>query len=62
VIRPLAQPKPGTGALSGVVSMNGFSMRVTITYDGNKQGHLVTLDMLFGVKTLDQKLGAVMFG
>ena len=35
-------------------------MRVVMTYDGNKQGTLVTLDTLLGVKVLDKKLGAVM--
>jgi hypothetical protein len=62
VIRPLAAPRQGTGALSSVVNYNGASMRATITYDGTKQGHLVTLDMLMGVKVLDTDLGAVMLG
>jgi hypothetical protein len=62
VIRPLAIPKPGTGALSSVVSANGMSMRATITYDGYKQGHLVTLDFLAGIKVLDPNLGAVLLG
>lgn len=62
VTRPLALPKQGTGALSAVANFNGLSIRAVITYDGNKQGHLVTLDMLFGVKVLDPLLGAVMFG
>lgn len=62
VVRPLAPPKSGVGALSSVVNFNGFSMRAVITYDGNKQGHLITLDMLAGVKVLDAYLGSVMFG
>ena len=62
VVRPLALPKAGTGALSSVVNYNDLSMRATITYDGNKQGHLVTLDMLFGIAVLDHLLGAVMLG
>jgi len=62
VVRPLARPKPGTGALSAVVNWNGLSMRATITYDGNKQGHLVTLDMLAGIAVLDTRLGAVLLG
>lgn len=62
VTRPLAAPQAGTGALSFVASYNGLSMRVTITYDGRQQGHLVTCDMLCGVKVLDQRLGAVMLG
>jgi len=61
VTRPMAMPRQGTGALSAVVEFMGLSIRVTITYDGNKQGHLVTLDILAGVKVLDSALGAVMF-
>lgn len=62
VVRPLAMPRAGTGALSQSVSANGLSVRSTITYDGNKQGHLVTLDLLFGIALLDLKLGAVLLG
>lgn len=62
VSRPLALPMPGIGARAGVANFNGFSMRVTMTYDGNKQGTLVTVDTLMGVKVLDTLLGAVMFG
>jgi len=62
VVRPLALPAPGTGARSGVVNDGGISIRATITYNGEKQGHLVTLDMLYGVKVLDVNLGAVMLG
>jgi hypothetical protein len=61
VTRPLAQPRSGTGALSAVANYNGLSIRVTITYEGRKQGHLVTVDMLAGVKTLDARLGCVMY-
>lgn len=61
VTRPLAQPRSGTGALSAVANYNGLSIRVTITYEGRKQGHLVTVDMLAGVKTLDTRLGVVMY-
>lgn len=62
VSRPLAMPKAGTGALSSVINYNGLSIRATITYDGNKQGHLVTLDCLYGIKVLNTALGAVVFG
>ena len=61
VSRPLAAPAPGTGAASWVASANGLGVRVTITYQGYKQGHLVTVDMLCGVKVLDTDLGVVMF-
>lgn len=62
VIRPLAAPRAGVGALSSNVTYNGASMRATITYNGTKQGHLVTLDMLMGVKVLDSNLGCLLLG
>jgi hypothetical protein len=62
VSRPLAMPRAGVGALASVINFNGLSMRATITYDGNAQGHLVTLDMLFGVALLDVALGALCLG
>ncbi len=61
VVRPLAMPRAGVGALSAVINHNGLSMRATITYDGLNQGHLVTLDMLCGIAVLDVNLGAVLF-
>lgn len=62
VVRPLALPRAGAGAMGAVVNHNGLSMRAVITYDGTKQGHLVTLDMLCGIKVLDAHLGAVLLG
>jgi len=62
VSRPLAQPRAGSGAVSAVVNDDNLSMRATISYQGIKQGHLVTLDMLFGVAILDTNLGAVLLG
>lgn len=62
VTRPLALPMQGTGARAGVANYNGLSMRVVMTYDGNKQGTLVTLDSLLGIAKLDARLGAVLFG
>lgn len=59
VVRPLAAPRPGAGALSGIANYNNLAMRVTISYEGRGQGHLVTLDVLFGTKVLDEDLGAV---
>jgi hypothetical protein len=59
VNRPLAVPKV-QGVQSGVASYNGLSMRVTMTYDGDKQGTLVTMDLLCGVKVLDEDQGAVL--
>jgi hypothetical protein len=62
ISRPLAAPKRGTGALSAVMNYKGVGIRVTITYNGTKQGHLVTVDLLCGVKVLNSALGGVMFG
>lgn len=62
VIRPLAAPAAGIGVNSSVVSYNGLSMRATLTYDGVAQATRVTLDMLAGVKVLDEALGVVLFG
>lgn len=62
VTRPLNTPRAGTGALSSVANYNGLGLRVTITYDGKAQGHRVTLDMLAGVKMLDQSLGCPVLG
>lgn len=59
-IRPLALPRTGAGAIAGLANFNDLSMRTVITYDGEKQGHLVTLDFLAGIKVLDLDLGAVM--
>jgi len=61
VCRPLAQAPAGL-ALSSVQSANGASVRVTMTYNGLKQGTLVTVDLLCGIATLDTDLGAVLLG
>ena len=62
VTRPLAAPAPGTGALASVADFNGLSVRVVITYDGSKQGHLVTVDILGGIEVLDEDLGVCVLG
>jgi hypothetical protein len=59
VVRPLAT---ASGVESGVASYNGLSVRVTRSYQGKEQGHLITLDMLCGVKVLDEDQGAVLIG
>ena len=61
VSRPLAAAPAGL-ALSSVASANGIGVRVTITYDGVKQGVLVTVDLLMGLEILDTALGAVLIG
>jgi len=60
--RPLAMPRAGVGALSFVASYNGLTMRAVITYDGEAQGHRVTLDMLAGVAQFDSRLGFPVYG
>ena len=62
VNRPLALPRAGTGASAGVANYNNLALRTVITYDGKKQGHLVTLDMLAGVKVLNDNLAGVLIG
>lgn len=62
VTRPLVLPRPGTGAVGSVVSYNGLSVRVVMSYDGTKQGTLVTVDMLYGTAVLDTALGCVLLG
>jgi hypothetical protein len=62
VMRPLAPPRRGAGAISGTATFNGLAMRTTISYEGRGQGHLVTMDVLFGSKVLDTNLGACMLG
>lgn len=62
VCRPLALPMSGTGARSGEAEYNGLKMRVVFSYDARKQGTMVTVDMLLGIKLLDINLGAQMLG
>ena len=58
VNRPLVLP-PGVRA--AVQEYGSISMRVVITYDGNKQGQLVTVDTLMGTEVLNVDLGAIMY-
>lgn len=62
VSRPLPQPRAGTGAIARVISdpISKVSLRVTITYDGSRQGHLVTVDTLMGVGILQSAMGVPM--
>lgn len=64
VNRPLPEPRVGTGALARTIvdPVTKVAIRITITYDGVKQGHLVTLDTLFGVGILSPDMGVVMMG
>lgn len=64
VNRPLPEPRTGVGAIARTIMdpVNKISIRVTITYDGSRQGHLVTLDTLMGVGVLSRDMGCVMLG
>ncbi len=62
VVRPLALPESGVGAKAGIAKSDDFALRTVITYDGNKQGHLVTIDCLLGIAVLDVNCGAVLLG
>lgn len=61
VTRPLQLPQSNL-ANSAVENLNGIGVRAVITYDGEAQGHRVTVDLLAGVKTLDTNLGCIMLG
>jgi len=60
VTRPLVTPPQQFGAQSGVVADEGMAIRATMQYNATKQGLMVTLDLLCGVKELDTALGAVL--
>lgn len=61
ITRPLALPRMvnGTSTMSSVVNYKGIAMRVTMTYDADYQGTRVTIDILAGVKVLDDDLGVL---
>lgn len=61
-IRPLIPVINNAGAISSTVSLNGLSMRVTISYDPVYQKHRWTFDFLAGIQVLEKKLGAVLLG
>jgi hypothetical protein len=60
VNRPL--PRPRVGVLSSIRAFNNLSLRITISYDAEKQGHLVVIDTLMGVGVVDSDLGIPMYG
>lgn len=59
VTRPLPAPMDGTGVVSKVMSENGIGLRVMISYQHPLGGHLVTVDVLYGVAELRDGLGVV---
>jgi hypothetical protein len=62
ITRPLALPRAGTGAVGGVASYNGISMRVTMQYSQSAGGTQVNCDMLAGLAVLDTNLACVLLG
>lgn len=59
VTRPLPAPQAGTGVITKVMAENGVGIRVMISYQHLKGGHLVTLDCLYGVKALRDNHGVL---
>ena len=57
VTRPLALPQGA--AKAAIVSYDGFGLRVVYGYDMDKKTDTISIDMLCGVKLLDDKLIAV---
>lgn len=60
VTRPLALPQGATNA--AIVNYDGFGLRVVYGYDMNTKTDTVSIDMLCGVKTLDESLASVIVG
>ncbi len=60
VTRPLALPEGATKA--AIVDYDGFGLRVVYGYDINTKTDTISIDMLCGVKTLDEKLASVITG
>jgi len=57
VTRQLEPIDPRLGALAAnMVSEDGLAVRLVITYDGKRGGHRGTLEMVYGVKTLNASL------
>lgn len=58
--RGLEPVRSSIGATSAIANLNGIPLRTTVSYQGMKQGTLVTMDLLAGIKILDSRLGAVL--
>lgn len=59
ISRPLVLPPTNSGVQAAVVDYKGVGIRVTMAYDYKKQGTAVTVDLLWGIKTLDDNLGVL---
>ena len=60
VTRPLALPQGAANA--AIVDYDGFGLRVVYDYDMNTKTDTISIDMLCGVKTLDETLASVIVG
>lgn len=58
VTRPLALPAGSSNA--AIMDYDGFSLRVVYGYDITKKTDTVSIDMLCGVKTLDENLAGIL--
>lgn len=58
VTRPLALPLGNENA--SIVNYDGFGLRVVRAYDINTKKDTISIDMVCGVKTLDEKLAAIL--
>jgi hypothetical protein len=57
VVRPLAPPMPGTGAIGAYMELGGFAVRVVMSYQHGMLGQMVTVDVLYGTGVLRQSFG-----
>lgn len=62
VNRPLALPEQGIGVRAATAEFANMAMRVSMSYDGSREGTRVTIGSLFGVKILNTALGGVLLG
>lgn len=60
VTRPLALPMGA--AKSAIVSDNGFGVRVVYGYDQDTKKDTVSLDVIYGIKTLDSSMAVKLVG
>lgn len=62
VNRPMAIPVVSAGARIGVARSRHMALRVILAYDNTKKALVVSIDSLFGIKTLETALGCVVYG
>ena len=57
VVRPLAAPMPGTGAIGYYAELGGFGVRVVASYVHGMLGQMFSVDCLYGTGVLRQNFG-----